>query len=259
MERHDRGRQGPVTFLRANLKIRVPQVRCIDADGTMVGVISTKDARALAERRGLDLVEVAANSDPPVCRVMDFGKYRYEESRKQREARKHHHGHDLKEVKFHVNVADHDYQTKLGHMRDFLGRGNKVKVTLTFRGRENAHKDLGFALMTRLLKDCEDLSGVDMTPRLMGRSIVSMLSGRSGKHAGSAPAARPPSPAAPRPAAPAAPRPAPAPAAVVAPVVPAPAPVTAPVAAPVASPVPAETAPAPVPAAAPAPVPAAAV
>jgi translation initiation factor IF-3 len=144
--------------------------------------MSTRDARALAQKRGLDLVEISPNADPPVCRIMDFGKYRYDESRKQRMARKHQHHQSVKEIKFRSNVGEHDYMTKVNHIRSFLEKGHKVKVSLQFRGRENAHRELGFELVQRVLKECEDLGQVDQQPRLMGRTIVSMLSAKGGKH-----------------------------------------------------------------------------
>jgi translation initiation factor IF-3 len=169
------------TFVRVNHKIRVAQVRCVKGDGEMVGVIPTRDAMRLAMQEGLDLVEVSPNADPPVCRIMDFGKYRYEESIKRRQARKHQQARSLKEVKFHANVGEHDYQTKVGHIRDFLTKGHKVKVTLTFRGRENAHRELGFEVVQRVIKDAEDLSQIDMAPRLMGRSVVCLLGSRGAR------------------------------------------------------------------------------
>jgi len=147
----------------------------------MVGVIPTKEARVLAEQRGLDLVEISPNADPPVCRIMDFGKFRYEESRKERLTRKRQHGHTVKEIKFHPNVAEHDYETKVNHVKTFLHKGNKVKISLTFRGREHAHRELGFQLVERVLKDCDDLCTVDMAPKMMGRSVVSMISPRPPK------------------------------------------------------------------------------
>jgi translation initiation factor IF-3 len=112
---------------------------------------------------------------------MDFGKFRYDESRKQKQARKHQHNHALKEVKFHANVAEHDYQTKLNHISEFLEKGHKVKVSLTFRGRENAHRELGFKLVQRVIADCESLCNVEMAPRMVGRSVVSMIAPRSVK------------------------------------------------------------------------------
>jgi len=168
-------------FTRVNHKIRVAKVRCVGADGQMVGVIPTRDAMKEAMRAGLDLVEVSPNADPPVCRIMDFGKYRYEESVKRRQQRKSQQRRAVKEIKFHANVAEHDYQTKLAHIRDFLAKGHKVKVSLTFRGRENAHRELGFEVVKRVIGECEDLSVVDMSPRLMGRSVVCLLGTKSGK------------------------------------------------------------------------------
>jgi len=156
-------------------------VRCVDADGSMLGIIETSRARALATERGLDLVEISPKADPPVCRIMDFGKFRYEEGRKERLARKRQQSHAVKEVKFRPNVGDHDYQTKVNHLRDFLSKGHKVKLTLMFRGREHAHRDLGFQLLERVIKDSEDISSVDMAPRMMGRSCVALLSSRVAK------------------------------------------------------------------------------
>jgi len=112
---------------------------------------------------------------------MDFGKFRYEEGRKERLARKRQQSHAVKEVKFRPNVGEHDYQTKVNHLRDFLSKGHKVKLTLMFRGREHAHRDLGFQLLERVIKDAADISAVDMAPRMMGRSAVAMLSSRAAK------------------------------------------------------------------------------
>jgi len=147
----------------------------------MLGIIETSRARALATERGLDLVEISPKADPPVCRIMDFGKFRYEEGRKERLARKRQQSHAVKEVKFRPNVGEHDYQTKVNHLRDFLSKGHKVKLTLMFRGREHAHRDLGFQLLERVIKDAADISAVDMAPRMMGRSAVAMLSSRAAK------------------------------------------------------------------------------
>ena len=168
-------------FIRVNHRIRAAQVRCVNANGEMMGVISTKEAMRAAQSQGLDLVEITASADPPVCRIMDFGKYKYEESVKRKQAKKQHHSKAVKEIKFHANVGEHDYQTKLTHARDFLEKGHKVKITLTFRGRENAHRELGFEVIARVLKDCEELCQVDMPPRLVGRNIVAMLGTRSAK------------------------------------------------------------------------------
>ncbi len=146
-----------------------------------MGVVSISEAMAMAVRGGQDLVEVSPNADPPVCRIMDYGKFKYEQARKEREARKHQHAAEMKEMKFHSNVGDHDFQTKVNHIKEFLEDGIKVKCSLFFRGRENAHRELGFEVMNRVLKECAELAQTDMTPRLIGSSIVMVLSPKSGK------------------------------------------------------------------------------
>ncbi len=174
--RAQKSRQVIRSFIRTNHRIRVPTVRCIDADGKMLGVIPTQQAKGLASQCQLDLVEVSPNADPPVCRIMDYGKYRYEEQRKERLAKKRQHNLSLKEIKFHANVEEHDYQTKLSHIREFLGKGHKVKISLFFRGRENAHRDLGFQVIERVTKDCEPIATVESRPRVIGRGIFGVLS-----------------------------------------------------------------------------------
>jgi len=168
----------------------------IDDTGAQLGIMPPPQALALARSKGLDLVEVAAAATPPVCRIMDFGKFKYEQARKEREARKHQHAAEMKEIKFHANVAEHDFDTKINHIRGFLQKGMKVKCSLYFRGRENAHRELGFEVMTRVLKSCEDLSQTDMMPKLIGNSIVMVVGPRSSVKV--APHAS--QPAAPRPA-----------------------------------------------------------
>lgn len=175
-----------------NYRIRVPQVRCLDADGNMLGVIATDKARAMAGQQGLDLVEISPNADPPVCRIMDFGKYRYEEAKKERQARKHQHSLALKEVKFHVTVEEHDYQTKVNNMKKFLTKGHKVKISLFFRGRENVHRELGFRLLERVFKDCGDVGAVELAPKLIGRGIFGVIAPRAGAKTSKPAAPRPP-------------------------------------------------------------------
>lgn len=159
-----------------NLNIRVPEVRCIDSDGTQVGVITTREAQGIANKRGLDLVEVSPNAKPPVCRIMDYGKYKYEQKKKQRKANSKASKTKLKEVKFHINVEQHDYDTKIRHARKFFEKGHRVKFSLFFRGRERAHKDLGFDLMNQVMEDLKDLAQVDQKPRMMGRSLIMQMS-----------------------------------------------------------------------------------
>lgn len=158
-----------------NNQIRVPEVRCIDEEGNQLGVIPTRKALTLAHEAGLDLVEIAATAKPPVCRIMDHGKFKYDQDKKKKEQKKKQVVTKMKEVKFHVNVGEHDYQTKLRHAHDFLSEGNRVKVSLQFRGRENAHRELGFELMKRLIEDCKEVATVEQDPRLMGRNIFMML------------------------------------------------------------------------------------
>jgi len=149
----------------------------------MIGVIPTREALRLAQEQSLDLVEISPNAEPPVCRIMDFGKYRYEESLKKRRARQQSiaHNRPIKEMKFHANVEEHDYQTKVRHAREFLEAGHKVRLTLQFRGRENVHRELGMNVVKRVLKDCGDLSVTEMEPRLMGRSLVALMGARPPK------------------------------------------------------------------------------
>jgi len=156
-------------------------VRCVAVNGDMLGVMDTRDALKKAIDLNLDLVEISPNADPPVCRIMDFGKFRYEESMRNKKARKSQSNKGMKEVKFHANVGEHDFQTKLNRAKEFLGKGHKVKLSLQFRGRENAHRELGFQVVQRVIKECVDISVIDMAPKLMGRSIVAMLGVKTGK------------------------------------------------------------------------------
>ena len=158
-----------------NNQIRVPEIRCIDENGEQMGIIPTRQALIRAHEAGLDLVEISATCKPPVCRIMDHGKFKYEQDKKKKEQKKKQSVVKLKEVKFHVNVGDHDYQTKLRHTHDFLEEGNRVKISLQFRGRENAHRELGFELMKQVMADCTEQGTVEQAPRLMGRNIFMML------------------------------------------------------------------------------------
>ncbi len=141
----------------------------------------TREAMRLATDAGLDLVEVSPNAEPPVCRIMDFGKYRYDESQRKKQARKSQPRTVVKEVKFRVNVDEHDYQVKMRNVRNFLAEGHKVKLTLQFRGRENAHRELGHAVIQRVLDDVADTAVVEQAPRLMGRAINALIGTKSQK------------------------------------------------------------------------------
>lgn len=168
-------------------------MRCIGVDGSQIGVISVSQALNLAHAAGLDLVEISPNAQPPVCRIMDVGRYKYELEKKERAAKKHQTQTKVKEVKFHTNTDTHDFEMKVQHIRDFLGEGHRVKVSLMFRGREQAHKELGFELMHRVAKAIEDIATGDKAPQHMGRILHMMFAPRAGmpkpKPAGAAPGA----------------------------------------------------------------------
>ena len=158
--------------LRVNERIRISQVRVIGADGAQLGVMVPLDALRLAREQGLDLVEVAPLVSPPVCRIMDFNKFRYEEQRREREAKKKHHIAKLKEVKFKPHIEEHDYKVKLGMLQRFLMRGDQAKVTMVYRGRELAHTELGRRILERLIGDLQPISKVERTPMLDGRFMT---------------------------------------------------------------------------------------
>lgn len=158
----------------------MPEVRCIDADGRQVGIVSTREALNLAHQRGLDLVEISPQARPPVVRVMDYGKFKFEEAKKEKQARKNQSNVKVKEVKYHANVEPHDYQTKLRHIRDFLEEGHRVKVSLMFRGRENAHQELGYEVVKRVMEDCSDIAVSEKEPQKMGRFLNVLITPRPG-------------------------------------------------------------------------------
>ncbi len=159
----------------------MPQVRLIGPGGEQLGVFDTRDAYRKANELGMDLVEISAQATPPVCRIMDYGKFKYESEKKKKDQRKNQAATKLKEVKFHANVDQHDYDTKIRHARDFLEEGHRVKFSLFFRGRENAHQELGFEVMNRALQDCSDIGVPEQTPKLMGRSIIFMMTPKPNK------------------------------------------------------------------------------
>jgi translation initiation factor IF-3 len=159
---------------RINERIRVPQVRLIGADGEQVGIIDIDDALKRAQDADLDLVEVAADAQPPVTRLLDYSKYKYEQEQKQKAARKHQQQVNVREIKLRPKIADHDYMTKKGHVERFLRGGDKVKITIMFRGREQAHPERGRALLQRLVDDLGELASVESQPLQEGRNM-SML------------------------------------------------------------------------------------
>lgn len=163
---------------RVNHDIRAPKVRVIDHEGNNLGVLAPRDAVVAAEEVGLDLVEVSPNVEPPVCKILDYGKYKYETQKKAAEAKRNQKTVDLKEVKFRPNIDTHDYDVKLRSARKFLEEGDKLKVTLRFRGREMAHQDLGRSLLERVSTDLEDIGKVDAMPKLEGRQMIMVVSPR---------------------------------------------------------------------------------
>jgi translation initiation factor IF-3 len=165
-------RDGP----RVNEDIRVPQVRLIDQDGEMQGVMSARDALLRAYAVGLDLLEISPNADPPVCKILDFGKFKYEQQKKKNEAKKKQRVIEIKEVKVRPNIDENDYQVKMRAMKSFIDEGDKVKVTLRFRGREMAHQDIGVKVLERIRADLEAATKVEQMPRMEMRQMVMVLS-----------------------------------------------------------------------------------
>jgi len=164
--------------VRVNRQIRISPVRVIDPDGVQLGIMPIEEALAAAEERGLDLVEVAPNARPPVCRIMDYGKYKYEEARKARLARKKQHQVQVKEVKFRPGIEAHDFEFKVRHARRFLQEGDKVKATMMFRGRQVAHPELGREVLDRVAQAVEDVGKVEIEPTMEGRNMTMILAPR---------------------------------------------------------------------------------
>ena len=160
---------------KINDAIRAREVRLIDETGQNIGVVSKFDALARAEEAGLDLVEVSPDAEPPVCKILDFGKYKYQEQKKAAEARKHQKIVEIKEIKMRPGIDDHDYDVKMRAIRRFFEEDDKVKVTLRFRGREMAHQQLGMAVLVRVKTDTEQIAKVESEPRFEGRQMVMVL------------------------------------------------------------------------------------
>ena len=160
---------------RTNDRIRVPEVRLVGEDGKQIGVVKTSEALAYAQERDLDLVEVAPDARPPVCRVLDYSKYKYEQAQKQKAARKHQQQITIREIKFRPKIAQNDYDTKKGHVRRFLKGKDRVKVTIMFRGREVTHPERGTALLDKLATELADVAIVEQTPLQDGRNMTMML------------------------------------------------------------------------------------
>ncbi|WP_244530845.1 translation initiation factor IF-3 [Pseudoxanthobacter soli] len=167
-------KEGP----RINHEIRIPQIQLIDAEGTNHGVIATSEAIAMAEAAGLDLVEIAPTSVPPVCKILDFGRFKYQSQKKAAEARKKQKTVEVKEIKMRPNIDTHDYEVKMRAILRFFEEGDKVKVTLRFRGREMAHQDLGMKLLERVRDETTEIAKVEAEPKLEGRQMIMVLAPR---------------------------------------------------------------------------------
>ncbi len=163
---------------RVNEVIRIKEVRLIGSDGSQLGVLPTEQAMSMAEEEGLDLVEVAPNERPPVCRIMDYGKFKYQQSKRGQEAKKKQKQFLVKEMKMRPKTEEHDYQFKIKHVRRFLSEGNKTKITIMFRGRELSHLELGQKILDRLTEDLSDVCIVEQEPKREGRNMIMVLAPR---------------------------------------------------------------------------------
>ena len=164
---------------RVNDRIRAPEIRLIGADGENIGVVTPNRAMMLAEEAGLDLVEISPNATPPVCKIMDFGKYKYEQAKKAHESKKHQKIIQLKEVKMRPGTDVHDYNFKLNNAKRFLGEGDKVKITVVFRGREMAHTELGNALLNKVVADIQEAGNIEQMPKQEGRALSMVIAPKS--------------------------------------------------------------------------------
>ena len=161
--------------MKVNREIRAPKVRVINQNGEQVGVIALYEALAMAEEAGLDLVEIVPGSNPPVCKIIDFGKFRYDQTKREKESKKAQHQIKVKEVKIKPNIDEHDLQTKMKHAREFVSKGNKVKITCMFRGREMMHPEFGEKLVQRMCEDLEDVATPESPLKLFGRALTTVL------------------------------------------------------------------------------------
>ncbi|MBA8666313.1 translation initiation factor IF-3 [Holosporaceae bacterium 'Namur'] len=161
--------------IRINEQINSSQIRLIDHEGNMIGIVLPKQGLELARRVGLDLVEISPNAEPPVCKVMDFGKYKYEIQKKAQEAKKKQKVVEIKEIKIRPNIAEGDYGVKLKNARKFIAEGNKVRVSLQFKGREITHNELGFAVIQKFKADMSDVAKVELEPKLEGKQIFLVI------------------------------------------------------------------------------------
>lgn len=161
--------------MKINRDIRAEKVRVITDDGKLLGILSVPEALAKAKEAGLDLVEIAPKANPPVCKIIDYGKYRYHQAKKEKESKKAQHQVKVKEVKFKPNIDVHDFETKAKRVREFLEKGNKVRITCMFRGREMLHTELGAKVINRICEMVADIAAIEMHPKLVGRTMSTVL------------------------------------------------------------------------------------
>ena len=164
--------------LQINEEIRDKEIRVIGADGAQLGIMSSRDAYNLAVEANLDLVKIAPQATPPVCRIMDYGKYRFEQAKREKENKKNQKVIEVKETRLSLNIDTHDFETKVNQARKFLTAGNRVKVSIRFRGREMAHSQLGLGIMERFAKSCEDIAVVEKPSKMEGRSMIMFMSAK---------------------------------------------------------------------------------
>lgn len=167
--------------LLINEAIRDKEIRVVDVDGSQLGILPLKEAMHIAASKNLDLVNIAPQAKPPVCRIMDYGKYRYEQAKREKEVRKNQKTVEVKEVRMSLNIDTHDFNTKVNAAKKFLSAGNKVKVSVRYRGRELAHPELGKTLLERFKDDCSEVGVVDKQPKMEGRSLVMFIASKPGK------------------------------------------------------------------------------
>ena len=167
--------------IQINEEIRDAELRVISSDGQQLGIMSAKEALDIAEQKNLDLVKIAPQSKPPVCKIMDYGKYRFEQSKREKEARKNQHVVDIKEVRLSLNIDTHDFNTKLNNALKFIKHGDKVKVSIRFRGREMGHPEIGLETMKRFADACEEVAIVEKTAKLEGRQMLMFLAPKPNK------------------------------------------------------------------------------
>lgn len=170
-EQRDKNSDGP----RINHEIRLERIRLIDEQGEMIGIVTTREALRRAEEASLDLVEISPNADPPVCKILDYGKYKFEQQKKAAEARKKQRTVEVKELQLRPMIGEHDYDVKLKAAKRFLEGGDKVKITLRFRGREMSHTEIGLELLRRMIGDVGEVAKVDFEPKIEGRQVMMIL------------------------------------------------------------------------------------